>query len=557
MTGREIHVGSRLAGYRLDAIAGRGGMGVVYRATEIDTGLLVALKVIAPELAEDGGAVERFKREARHASAVEHPNVISVLGAGDDAGILYLVTEYVEGTDLGSVIARHGRLAPDFAAEVVSALAAGLDAAHAAGLVHRDVKPANALIARDGRIYLSDFGLTRELAGESAVTTTGSWVGTLDYVSPEQVKGQPVDARSDVYSLGALAYHVLAGRVLFSRRDDMAKMWAHVHEPPPSLTLENTALASRLSRVLRIALSKDPADRYPSAGDLARAVAAAIANEPEPSSTGNIATGNAAPSQQATTALDDLATQQLSTASPPDRPTGHRRLIAALGALVSLMGAVTALFVGGVFGDRAPSATTAAPGTTATTAPPSGATVRTQKRRSPRQRAAPATVNPRPTVCRSPLRERLGVTRIVAHRIACADAVAQISLHAEECVGGSCTTNAGFECSGDALASGAQVTCTRERQRIVFDTESAPIAAAFKPCGDINEATPDIIGVVDVEAKNTDCGQALQLGQLWYDCGPECDDYDGFDCGVDGSQEPLIVECTRADAIVRYTLDSY
>ena len=201
-------------GYRIEAVAGRGGMGVVYRAVQLDLGRPVALKLIASDRAADPDFRERFQRESRMAAAIDHPNVVPVHGAGEQDGQLYLVMRYVRGTDLHALIKREGPLAPERAAAIVAQVASALDAAHAAGLVHRDVKPANVLLGGSGReehAYLSDFGLTRLLAAETHLTETGQWMGTIDFSAPEQLSGYRIDARADVYSLGCVLHAALSG----------------------------------------------------------------------------------------------------------------------------------------------------------------------------------------------------------------------------------------------------------------------------------------------------------------------------------------------------------
>jgi serine/threonine protein kinase len=197
-----IKIGTIFAGYRIEGVLGRGGMGVVYLAEQPELGRRVAIKVIAPALASDPDYLERFSRESRLAAAIEHPNAIPIYEAGVvDDEMPYLVMRYVEGEDLSSLLRREGKLDPRRAAAIVDQIAGALDEAHARGLVHRDVKPANVIVeSRRGteHAYLTDFGLTREMDASSGVTATGRWVGTIDYASPEQIKGGPVDARCDV-----------------------------------------------------------------------------------------------------------------------------------------------------------------------------------------------------------------------------------------------------------------------------------------------------------------------------------------------------------------------
>jgi len=208
-------------------------MGIVYRARQLDLDRDVALKVIAPELVEDPQARDRFLSEARAAAAVEHPNVVSVHGVGVADGQPYLVMRYVVGDTLRTVVHRHGAFSVDESATIATQLGDGLDAIHRAGYVHRDVKPQNVLLDEDGQAYLSDFGLAKDALATTGHTSSGQWVGTVDYVAPEQIRGQRVDARTDVYALGAVIYFMVTGHVPFEHRGDEAKLWAHLAQDPP------------------------------------------------------------------------------------------------------------------------------------------------------------------------------------------------------------------------------------------------------------------------------------------------------------------------------------
>lgn len=277
----DLEVGSVLGGLRIDAVAGQGGMGVVYRATQLALNRAVAVKVVAPALADDPEFRERFKRESELAASIDHPHVVPVLHAGEEDGRLYVAMRYVEGTDLRQMIVRDGRIAPALAATIVDQVAGALDAAHARGLVHRDVKPANILVAErpDGSVhaYLTDFGLTKQAAGADGLTRAGTVLGTMDYISPEQLDGRPVDARADIYALGCVFYQALTGRVPFPRDTDAAKMWAHVQQAPPRLAEVAPDLPAELDTVLQRAMAKDPADRFGTAGEFGRAAVAAAA----------------------------------------------------------------------------------------------------------------------------------------------------------------------------------------------------------------------------------------------------------------------------------------
>src|SRR3954451_5912656 len=230
----DLDTGSEFAGCRIEGVLGRGGMGVIYRATELRLGRPVALKLIATEQASDPVVRERFEREARLTASIEHPNVVPVYAAGEEDGHLYLVMRYVPGTDLHHLLkaASPPRLEPARAASIIAQVADALDAAHAAGLVHRDVKPANVLIAGN-HAYLSDFGITRVQASDTRITDSGNWIGTVDFMAPEHLRGEPTDARADVYALGCVLYTALTGTPPFRHDTVPATITAHLHDPPP------------------------------------------------------------------------------------------------------------------------------------------------------------------------------------------------------------------------------------------------------------------------------------------------------------------------------------
>jgi serine/threonine protein kinase len=276
-----LSAGSRIAGYRLEEQIGEGGMAVVFRARDERLRRQVALKILSPALAADEEFRRRFIRESRSAAAVDDPHIIPVFEAGDANGVLFIAMRYVPGGDVGTLVRRLGPLPGARAAAIVSAMASALDAAHAAGLVHRDVKTANILVdARPGRpdhVYLSDFGLTKGSAGLStSLTAAGHFMGTLDYSAPEQIRGQKVDARTDEYALACVAFVLLTGRPPFHRDEAMAVMYAQLSEPPPMLGSLRPGLPPDVDEVMRRGLAKAPEDRYPSCGEFADVLRAAL-----------------------------------------------------------------------------------------------------------------------------------------------------------------------------------------------------------------------------------------------------------------------------------------
>jgi streptogramin lyase len=297
----ELEPGAIFAGHRIEGIAGRGGFGVVYRATHLVLDHVVALKLISSGRAGEENFRERFKSESRIAVSIRHPNVVAVHNAGEENGLLFVTMDFIEGTDLRGLLNREGRLKPDNAVTIVRQLAAALDAAHAKGLVHRDIKPGNVLIdERDGgqHVYLTDFGLSKQMDATSGVTASGAFVGTLDYVAPEQIRGDRLDARTDVYALGCVMFELLAGDVPFAGQEEkVAKIYAHLQEQPPELIDAAPEVPAALSEVVWRSMSKDPDARHPSAGDFARAATAAVEGRQPSEPERNVGIGAAAPTQ--------------------------------------------------------------------------------------------------------------------------------------------------------------------------------------------------------------------------------------------------------------------
>ena len=273
---RKLRAGDQLAGYRIEAVAGRGGMGLVYRARQRRPDRIVALKVIVPELAADPVFRERFERESNLAAEIEHPNVIPVYEIGEDDDLLYIAMRFITGVDLGALLKQSGPLPPERATRLIAQVGDALDAAHARGLVHRDVKPGNVLIDASDHVYLTDFGLTKRTSETHGMTATGMFVGTVDYIAPEQIEGRHIDGRADIYSLGCVLYEVLSGTVPFPRDSDIPKIFAHVNDPPPRLQNVPPSLADVVER----AMAKRPEDRYRSAGEFTRAALVAVGGEP-------------------------------------------------------------------------------------------------------------------------------------------------------------------------------------------------------------------------------------------------------------------------------------
>jgi YVTN family beta-propeller protein len=273
-------LGTRLAGYRIQALLGRGGMGVVYLAEQTGPHRQVALKLLSAPATANEAFRERFLRESELAATIDHPNVLPVYDAGETDGVLWIAMRHVDGIDLAALLEREGPLAPGQALAVCGQVAAALDAAHARGLVHRDVKPANVLLAvEDGAVahaWLADFGLTRRVGGARGLTVSGQVLGTIDYVAPEQVEGGHVDGRADQYALGCVLFECLTGLVPFRRDSELAVLWAHVNDPPPRVTEHRPDLPAALDEVIGRALAKDPGDRYPSCGALVATAQAAL-----------------------------------------------------------------------------------------------------------------------------------------------------------------------------------------------------------------------------------------------------------------------------------------
>src|SRR6201994_1713758 len=275
-------VGDEFAGYRVRSVLGRGGMSVVYQAENLRLSSVIALKVLAPELASDDVFRARFLEESRIAASLNHPNVIPIYDMGSQDDLLYIAMRYVSGTDLRQMIKKRGRILPATALFLIGQAARALDAAHRKGLVHRDVKPGNLLIERGSddadpdHVYLADFGITKHAMSRSGLTSTGQFLGTIDYVAPEQIRGSSVLGLADQYSLGCVLYECLTGRVPFEKDLDAAIIWAHVEETPPMPTALRPDLPPEVDDVFRRVLAKRPDERYGSCREFVGAARMAL-----------------------------------------------------------------------------------------------------------------------------------------------------------------------------------------------------------------------------------------------------------------------------------------
>ena len=330
-----LPTGTVIAGCRIEQVIGHGDMGVVYQAEELALQRHVALKLIRPEHTEEQRYRERFRRESMVAASIDHPNVIPILEAGDEDGMLFISMRLVEGTDLRELIAAEGPLDPQRAARIVSQVGSALDAAHSRGLVHRDVKPANVLLARADHVYLSDFGLAKREEEGGGLTRQGSIVARAQYVAPEQLLEDRVDALTDVYALGCLLYESLTGEQPYAGSADNA-MLAHVNEPPPSPLAVRPDLPPEFDDVVHRAMAKQATERYPSAGDLGQAAVVAAGGRRRRGAEVSVATGDAAPFRPV--ALETPAPDAPAEAAAPQPPRANPlRWGFALGVLAVLL----------------------------------------------------------------------------------------------------------------------------------------------------------------------------------------------------------------------------
>ena len=314
--------GTQLGGYRVESLLGRGGMGVVYEATQLSLGRKVALKLLAPDLSADEGFRVRFQREARIQAGIDHAHIVSVYEAGELEGEgLYIAMQIVRGPNLKELV-RSGDLDPARVLRLLTPVADALDTAHEADLVHRDIKPHNILVGRRDHAYLADFGLTRR-PGDTNVTRTGAFVGTLDYAAPEQIEGAVPTARTDVYSFGALAFECLTGSVPFPRRSEAAVMLAHLTQEPPHASEVCGDLSQAVDAALQRALAKAPAARQASALELMAELQSAL-QDVSPYQVPRSQPSTARTSSGDTLPLDDAETPSEPTlpvnGAPPGQP---------------------------------------------------------------------------------------------------------------------------------------------------------------------------------------------------------------------------------------------
>lgn len=391
-------LGRELAGFRIDTLLGRGGMSRVYRAWQLSLDRPVALKVLSEDLAENEDFRTRFLAESRAAATIEHPSILPVYDAGEADGHLYIAMRFVEGTDLRGLLEREGALAPERALRVLGRVASALDAAHAHGLVHRDVKPGNVLIAA-GHAYLTDFGIAK-IAGRKTLTRTNAFVGTVDYASPEQIRGDRIDAATDRYALGCVVFECLTGHLPYDRGTEYAVMQAHLNEPPPRVSALRAELSPAVDEVVSKALSKDREDRYRSCDDLIEALRealTAVARDPAALATlpPSAAGADWSPSQPvARTKANPIASAR-ETARV--LPAGSRRpLLFSLGAAGFVAIAAGLGFLGLVAGDGPDRTTLASP------PPPTRSTPTPTRAPSPSPTLALIFATPTPTTSPTP-----------------------------------------------------------------------------------------------------------------------------------------------------------
>lgn len=352
----EFEAGTCFDDYELVELIGEGGMGRVYRAQQVSLERAVAIKIIRPEVAGQPDFRARFAQEARVAAAVDHPHVVSVHRAGEHKGKPYLVMQWIEGTDLRSLLTEHGPLEPGRACGLVLQIASALDAIHRHGLLHRDVKPANILVRRVGgrdHAYLTDFGVARAgAAGSSGLTRTGYAVGTAGYTAPELVRGEEGDGRADLYGLSCVLFEALAGERPFRAPNDDALRWAHASDPRPTVSSRNRYLGTRFDALTARGMAISPSERFASGQDFAMALEAALEGEdaePQTAATANVADGyQPTRIDPVTPAPQVLSPQGDPYREPAGQPPARRRGPAVAAALVLGALALAGVAVGAI-----------------------------------------------------------------------------------------------------------------------------------------------------------------------------------------------------------------
>ena len=319
--------------YRLESKLGAGGMSTVYLALDEVLDRPVAIKLLHREISEEADQLERFRREARAAARLSHPNLVGVIDAGEDDGRPYIVFEYVEGRTLKRRIKEEGSLPVDEAVAYAIEIGRGLTAAHARKLVHRDVKPQNVLIDPDGRAKVTDFGIARSLEA-TGLTATGRVVGTTDYVSPEQAMGEDVDERSDVYSLGVVLYEMLTGDVPFRAETQVGVAMKHVNEPMPDVQARRPEVSAAVAAVVDRATTKDPRDRYATVAEMVRDLEQTLEVE---------AARRGGTSGEATSVLDSVPKSR--------RRLGRRRRMSGVGIAMAIVG-IALIVAALIFGEQ-------------------------------------------------------------------------------------------------------------------------------------------------------------------------------------------------------------